>query len=80
MATFKWESDDNGVTIRLVERRLLRGEREVPVSHWGNLAEARSFAGIGRIMGLLDECAGESPPAVFATETSLFIGCGLQIM
>ncbi|CAK0763210.1 hypothetical protein CCP4SC76_380005 [Gammaproteobacteria bacterium] len=73
MATFKWESDNNGVTIRLVERRLLRGEREVPVSQWGNIADAPSFAGIGRVMSLLDECAGESPPAVSATETNLFI-------
>ncbi|MEO5375742.1 MAG: hypothetical protein H7840_15995 [Alphaproteobacteria bacterium] len=73
MATFKWESDGTGLKIRLVERRLLGGDRDVPVARWGDVADTGSMAGIGRVMSLLDEHAGDSSPAVSADETTLFI-------
>ncbi|MBF0093859.1 MAG: restriction endonuclease [Alphaproteobacteria bacterium] len=73
MATFKWESDGTGLKIRLVERRLLGGDRDVAVARWGDVADSGSMAGVGRVMSLLDEHAGDSSPAVSADGTSLFI-------
>ena len=74
MATeFKWEANDDGVTFRLVERRLFGGARAVPFQRWTDMAAPECLAGIGFVMRLLEERGAETPEAISTDGTSLLV-------
>ncbi len=75
MASFRWvwESDEDGVNIRLIKKRLLGKEEDIAPLGWGAVAENKSLVGIGRVMQLLQECAGTPNPPVSIKGTSLFL-------
>ena len=53
--SFVYNSYPLGIVLRLVERRLLGGSKNVPSSDWVELASEEAFSGLSRILALGDE-------------------------
>ena len=50
--SFVYDSYPLGIVLRLVERRLLGGSKNVPSSDWVELASEEAFSGLSRILAL----------------------------
>lgn len=52
---FEWEASSTGVKLRLIDKPLLRRANPIPVDAWADRMVDRAFAGVSRLITLLDD-------------------------